>query len=243
MISPTLCVSFLPGATVATGDGLLHNEVNGPDFWRMWMSKCPKFWGKALLRTLWQMYLLGNGDRPIAKLGETLTGVSINKPLIRKKRSRAQQQQHRGRISMARSHLYARRALWQAAESHRGLHQWHWLTLAMSMPTLWLCSEPSTSPPFKSSSRLFPRCLLLPSLTSLSAQCPECAAVYSAFTVIDCGGGPPLPRWDRKWRRENRGEWGDNGQSREAWRESVMGNVKRVHSYGHVPPLISARHV
>jgi len=31
------------------------------------------------------MNLLGNGDRPIAKLGETLTGVSINKPLIRKK--------------------------------------------------------------------------------------------------------------------------------------------------------------
>lgn len=31
------------------------------------------------------MNLLGNGDRTIARLGETLTGVSINKPLIRKK--------------------------------------------------------------------------------------------------------------------------------------------------------------
>lgn len=40
---------------------------------------------EALLRTLRQMNLLGNGDRTIAKLGETLTGVSINKPLIRKK--------------------------------------------------------------------------------------------------------------------------------------------------------------
>lgn len=37
--------------------------------------------------TLRQMNLPGNGDRPIAKLGETLTGVSINKPLIRKKKA------------------------------------------------------------------------------------------------------------------------------------------------------------
>lgn len=40
---------------------------------------------ETLLRTLRQMNLQGNGDRTIAKLGETLTGVSINKPLIRKK--------------------------------------------------------------------------------------------------------------------------------------------------------------
>lgn len=40
---------------------------------------------EALLQTLQQMNLLGNGDRTITKLGETLTGVSINKPLIRKK--------------------------------------------------------------------------------------------------------------------------------------------------------------
>lgn len=40
---------------------------------------------EALLPTLRQMNLLGNGDRTIAKLGETLTRVSINKPLIRKK--------------------------------------------------------------------------------------------------------------------------------------------------------------
>lgn len=52
------------------------------------MSKCPKFWRKVLLQTLWQIHLLGNGDRPIAKLGETLTGVSINKPLIRKKEAK-----------------------------------------------------------------------------------------------------------------------------------------------------------
>lgn len=35
------------------------------------------------LRT--QMNLVGNGDGTIAKLGEALTGVSINKPLIKKK--------------------------------------------------------------------------------------------------------------------------------------------------------------
>lgn len=32
-----------------------------------------------------QMNLVGNGDGTIAKLGEALTGVSINKPLIKKK--------------------------------------------------------------------------------------------------------------------------------------------------------------
>lgn len=32
-----------------------------------------------------QINLVGNGDGTIAKLGEALTGVSINKPLIKKK--------------------------------------------------------------------------------------------------------------------------------------------------------------
>lgn len=40
---------------------------------------------EALVRKQRQMNLLGNGDGTIAKLGETLTRVSINKPLIRKK--------------------------------------------------------------------------------------------------------------------------------------------------------------
>ncbi len=57
---------------------------------------------EALLRTLRQMNLPGNGDRTIAKLGETLTGVSINKPLIRKKEA------ERSRSS-----------------STRGEYQWH----------------------------------------------------------------------------------------------------------------------
>lgn len=35
--------------------------------------------------TLRQMNLECNGDGTLVKLGETLTGVSINKPLIRKK--------------------------------------------------------------------------------------------------------------------------------------------------------------
>lgn len=62
----------------------------------------------------------GNGDRTIAKLGETLTGVSINKPLIRKKEmeraaaaaasAAAQGENINGRLS--RSHLYAVAALW-----------------------------------------------------------------------------------------------------------------------------------
>lgn len=40
---------------------------------------------EVLLQTLQRMNLQGNEDRTTAKLGGTLTGVSINKPLIRKK--------------------------------------------------------------------------------------------------------------------------------------------------------------
>lgn len=57
---------------------------HGPDFGERLAWRCPQQ-GKALLWTLRQMNLPGNGDKTITKLGETLTGVSINKPLIRKK--------------------------------------------------------------------------------------------------------------------------------------------------------------
>lgn len=186
------------------------------------------------------MNLPGNGDRTIAKLGETLTGVSINKPLIRKKEAR-QGQQHRGRISMARSHLYSGTALWWRAVPHGGFTNGTGSpnhsrpALAESWPILWLRTPLRLPPPplFTHSPKflplprlffflLFPSSLLSFSRLLLSAPpCPECAAVLRDFTMIDCGVGPPLPRWERKWRREKRRE--GNGQSREAWRERVYG--------------------
>lgn len=96
---------------------------------------------------------------------------------------------------------------------------------------------PSPPPPPECSSPLSPPLLLLFfsfSLTSLSAQCPECAAVLCDFTMIDCGGGPPLPSVrERKWRREKNRREG-NGQSREraraSEREMARGKMKqRLH--------------
>lgn len=160
------------------------------------------------------MNLPGNGDRTIAKLGETLTGVSINKPLIRKKEAERSRSSSTGG-----EYQWHTRICMQAQLSGEGLGLAGASPVVLAHPSipnppwrracpLFDCAvnpahpPPLSKPPSKCSpqflhlsfSSLLVFSLLLSSLTSLSAQCPECAAVLCDFTMIDCGGGPPLPR-------------------------------------------------
>lgn len=165
---------------------------------------------KALLLTLRQMNLLGNGDRTIAKLGETLTGVSINKPLIRKKEAERSRSSSTGGEYQWHTHICM-----QAQLSGEGLGLTGASPMVLAHPSipdppwrrvcpLFDCAvNPAPPPPPSKCSPQFLQLsfpsllfsfLLFSSLTSLSAQCPECAAVLCDFTMIDCGGGPPLPR-------------------------------------------------
>lgn len=166
---------------------------------------------EALLQTLRQMNLMGNGDRTITKLGETLTGVSINKPLIRKKEAERSRSRSTGGEYQWHAHICM-----QAQLSGEGPGLTGASPMVMAHPSIpdppWRRACPlfdcavnpaHPPPPAKSPSKcslhllhLFPFSALFSSLplTSLSAQCPECAAVLCDFTVIDCGGGPPLPR-------------------------------------------------
>ena len=162
----------------------------------------PKKLVKALLRTLRQMNLLGNGDRPIAKLGETLTGVSINKPLIRKKEPEQSSSGSTGGEYQWHTHIcmhaeFSTEGLGPTGgfTNGTGSPTHSRLTLAERVP-LFDCAVNPRHPPFHSS--LPPSAALAFStfspLTSLSAQCSECSAVHRDSAMIDCGGGPSLPR-------------------------------------------------
>lgn len=155
-----------------------------------------------MLRTLRQMNLLGNGDRPIAKLGETLTGVSINKPLIRKKEPEQSSSSSTGGEYQWHTHICMHAEL-----STEGLGLTGALPMALahqpipdspcrSACPLFDCAVNPTYPPFGSS--LLPSAALgfstFSPLTSLSAQCSECSAVHCDSAMIDCGGGLSLPR-------------------------------------------------